>query len=153
MAKVTYVFRVDDLENALLIELEGTTEAEVIRQGVNVKERIQALIRQRAINGGEKLASSVYGQVADFYDDDQTFTAVIASDLPEALWFEEGTGLFGPRKSFIFPRHAKYMVFKPYGKSRSIFAVQTRGQKGKHPFRDGLNQAVGAGGNLRRLVI
>jgi hypothetical protein len=161
LAVVTYVFRADDLEQELLVEMAGRIHDEVLIESLNVQERIEALIRSRAdVNSPGGLASSVRRRIIPADDPEDDVLAVIFSDKEHALWFEEGTGIFGPRRSFIFPRFHKLMVFKPrgqvYGRKASkmrgfVFASKVEGQKGKHPFRDGLNQVVGQGGRLRRM--
>lgn len=136
MAEVTYSLDINRTEATLAIFIQGATEREVERRGRNVAEDVRSNIRDRAINGGERLADSVGGQV--FIDGPRDVSAVIASDLEEALWFEEGTGLHGPRGQYIFPRTHQFMVFVPTGQSVSVRARRVQGQEARHPFRDGL---------------
>lgn len=58
-------------------------------------------------------------------------SAMIFPTSGYAVFIEEGTGLYGPRKSYIMPKRAKVLAFKVNGKM--VFAKKTRGQKA-NPF-------------------
>ena len=150
MAVVRYNYRVDRFEAAVLVELEGLVEDEVKGYGIRIKESIQGLIRERAAESSEGgLADSVRGTIVQ--EDDDTWNAIVFSDEEHALWFEEGTGVHGPRQQPILPR-GKYMMFTPRGLSSRVIAYKVQGQPAQHPFRDGLAKVVGQGGSLRRAL-
>jgi hypothetical protein len=140
MAKVELFFRVDDIEETIFVELAGVTEEEVRAMGVRIKSRIIELIHERSdIETPDGLASSIRGEFDP--DTDDGFNAIILSDNEAALMVEEGTGLFGPKKSYIFPRNRKFMVFHHRGLGQKVFAQRVAGQPGKHMFRDAMNDA------------
>ena len=58
-------------------------------------------------------------------------SAMIWPQSGYAVFIEEGTGLYGPRKDFIRPKRAKVLAFKINGKM--IFTKKVRGQKA-NPF-------------------
>lgn len=159
MAVVTYVFRADELEQELLVEMAGRVHDEVLVTSLQVMRRVQNLVRQRAdVNTPGGLAASIKRTIIPADDPEDDILAIVYSKKEHALWFEEGTGIFGPRKSFIFPKYHKMMIFRPRAGTRApsslvkfAWAAKVEGQKGKHPFRDGLNQVVGQGGRLRQL--
>jgi hypothetical protein len=138
MATVTWHLDVNRFTNDIQIFMAGVAEEDVERRARAVHAEVVRLIRQRAdenTQGG--LADSVRGEVN--IDGPNDVTALIYSDAEHALWFEEGTGLYGPRGSMIFPKGNKAMSFIPRGLSTRVYAFKVRGQPGKHPFHDGLN--------------
>lgn len=80
-------------------------------------------------------------------------TARIGSNLPYALFRHEGTGLYGPRGAYIYPRHAKVMLwpvknnaggrrrFKGGSTAQFAAARRTRGTPGVPFLRDALDAA------------
>lgn len=139
MAEVTLFLRIDDLEKQILVEMDGVAREHLIEQGTKVKKEIVRLIHERAeVNTPGGLADSISGEVFPQDLGDHTWQGVVSSDSDHALFFEEGTGLFGPRKSFIFPRAGKFMIFRHRKLGRVVYAQKVSGQPGKHPFRDGL---------------
>lgn len=150
MAYVTYSLDIDrDIERDVRIYMEGVTREQVEGYATAVKAEVKSIIRERALAPTGELAGSIMSTV---YDDDfdDAISAVVYSDLPQALWFEEGTGLHGPRSQWIMPRSHKFLWFVPRGKNTAVRASKVEGQKARHPFRDGLGRVVGRGGALRR---
>jgi hypothetical protein len=67
---------------------------------------------------------------------------LIGTDVHYARWVHEGTGFYGPRHDWIYPRRARYLVFTPRkAQGRfiprrgrvTVFAKRTRGMHGT-PF-------------------
>lgn len=58
-------------------------------------------------------------------------SAMVWPSAGYAVFVNEGTGLYGPRKDFIRPKRAKVLAFKKGGKM--IFAKKVKGQKA-NPF-------------------
>jgi hypothetical protein len=151
VAVVRYNFRIDELERAVLVELTGVVDEEVLERGKQVKEQVQHYARERsAVNTEGGLADSIRGEFYAMESPDDEALAIVLSDAPHALAVEEGTGLHGPRSAYIFPRGPRPMFFVPRGMSKPVVAFKVQGQPGKHMFRDGLQAVVGRGGNLRR---
>lgn len=144
MAQVTFNLNVDRFEREVLIEIfEGPAFEYTIALGKRVKARTQELIRERAEENTEGgLADSIFGTVPE-RDAELGWTTSISSNLEHAIWFEEGTGLFGPRNAFIRPRLAKAMVFRHRQLGRVVYAQKVKGQEGKHPFRDAMAEFDG----------
>lgn len=55
--------------------------------------------------------------------------ARIGSNLPYAIWVEQGTGIYGPSGSPITPRNGRYLVFTPRGATKPVFARSVRGRR------------------------
>lgn len=72
--------------------------------------------------------------------------AIFTNSAKYAVWVNEGTGIFGPRKTRLYPRQAKGFLFKPdkkydgkygptiaNGKYKGYYFFRSiRGQKGQH---------------------
>lgn len=63
----------------------------------------QSIVSERTIGNGQRV------------------TYQVGSPLPYALYNEQGTGLYGPHHSYIYPRRARVLRFKP-GKNSTIVA-------------------------------
>lgn len=46
--------------------------------------------------------------------------AQVGSRLPYAVYVHEGTGIYGPKHTYITPVHGKYLVFTPGGTSMGV---------------------------------
>lgn len=142
MASLTFVLRASDLNGRLRADLlaeGGAVRRDVQRRARNVRDEARHLAAERSRESSGALPRSIRyvtreaggGRVA----------AQVGSDLPHALWTEEGTGVYGPRRTRIFPRTAPLLVFE----SRSgavIRALSVAGQPGKHYLRDALKAAT-----------
>lgn len=67
--------------------------------------------------------------------------ARIGSNLPYAIWQEQGTGIYGPRGTPIVPKHAKFLVFTPRVAKGPVFARSVRGSKARHFLLHALDAA------------
>lgn len=67
-----------------------------------------------------------------------TVVSTIGSHLPYAIFQHEGTGIYGPRHSYIYPVHGKYLVFTP-GSSSGTWGQASSGSGG---------EATAAGGKV-----
>jgi hypothetical protein len=149
VAVITYNIRkaVDDIESAMLVELSSVTQDYLLIKSLAVKNAIKDLIDERAIEPTGQLKGSVQ---RDIDEDEDGWSAIVYSDEPHAIWFEEGTGIHGPRRAYIFPRSAQFMWFKPYGMNSKVRAMRVQGQEARHVFRDGLRRVIGQGGGFRQ---
>ena len=77
------------------------------------------------------------GWVIAHEDDDE---AIIQNIEEYAVFVDEGTGLYGKRKSYIVPRHYDYLSFEIRGEG-VIFAKRTIGQPPQHYLRKATIQA------------
>jgi len=140
VAEVTASLDIDRVENDVRIYLSDVSRDYVLEKGKELKSAVVRLIHERAdINTPGGLADSIIG---DLFDEGGDAWGVHVSPDAEheaqGLWFEEGTGLFGPRGTYIVPRTHAFMWFQPRGAARSVRAIRVQGQEGKHPFRDAL---------------
>lgn len=143
MASVTFNLRIDRLENAVIGELMGAggiVHDDLLRRAKAVKFEVENNIFLRAEqNSPNGLAHSIVGET--FREDGDEWGAIIYSTEDHALWFEEGTGIHGPRGQYIFPR-GKFMVFRPRGSAAKVYAQKSEGQKPHHAFRDAIDAAT-----------
>lgn len=99
---------------------------DMMRRGKNV----QTVARALAPKASGALAASIYVR-GIFY---LTYPGVeIGTPLKYGLYQHEGTGIYGPRRRYITPRRAKFLVFRPKGSSKLVFARRVRGVT-KKPF-------------------
>jgi hypothetical protein len=140
VAEVTATLDIDRVENDVRIYLSDVSRDYVLGKGKELKAEVQRLIRERAdVSTPGGLADSIVGDLFDEGGD--AWGVHVSADAEHedvALWFEEGTGLFGPRATYIVPRTHAFMWFRPRGAARNVRAIRVQGQEGKHPFRDGL---------------
>lgn len=143
MATVTFNLRIDRIENAVIGELMGAggiMHDDMLRRAKAVKYEVENNIFFAAeVNSPDGLATSIVGET--FREDEDEWSAIIFSEKDHALWFEEGTGIHGPRNRPIFPR-GKFMIFKPRGVGHVVYAKQVEGQIAHHPFRDAIDAAT-----------
>lgn len=140
MVEVVAHYNLDEIDKAVSVFLEGVSERDIRRRAENVRDEVRRLIKSRAIQTGHgplSLHDSV--RIDVFQYDDNSWNAIIFSDLPHSLWFEQGTGIHGPFRVYIFPKGAnKLMYFKPYGSNEFVRAHRVQGQMPHRVFQDGL---------------
>jgi phage gpG-like protein len=56
----------------------------------------------------------------------------VGTNVFYALWIHDGTGIYGPKGTYIYAKRAKYMSWKTKGGKR-VYVVKTRGMK-PNPF-------------------
>lgn len=66
-----------------------------------------------------------------------------------AVWVHEGTGLYGPRHAYIRPKRGKYLVFRPKGSSRVVFARRVAGMKPRPFLTEALKRSLSDGWTVR----
>jgi hypothetical protein len=112
---------------------EMTSRGGIVGEGVeraaaSVRDTARDIVRRERFDTGA-LAQSI--QVYwDFGAADPTCT--VGSDLEYAGFVEEGTGLYGPRHSRIYPRRARVLRFRPKGGGAFVFAPSVAGSPGIH---------------------
>lgn len=141
MAELTWEFNFDAFERNISMQIFDGTEEQVTVLGKRIAARTKQLIEQRAQRttpGG--LADSVRGSV-DSDNAGLTWDVIVTSDMEHAIWFEKGTGVFGPRNAFITAPSGGAMVwYDRHFISRKIVAFKVEGQPGKHPFEDAFKE-------------
>jgi|SRR5882757_5911972 len=120
-------------------QLKGPTGAlakELLRKGL----RIQNAAKKRCPVDQGRLRASITLKIVT---EAGILKAEIGTDVDYALYVHNGTGLFGPTSSQIFPQRGKFMVFQPKGSSQSVFATHTSGQKPVPFLNDALHEVMG----------
>lgn len=69
--------------------------------------------------------------------------ARVYSDVQYAMWVHEGTGIYGPRGTRIYPKNGRFLVFTPKGSSRKVFARSIAGMRGRPFLVDAMAAAAG----------
>jgi hypothetical protein len=67
----------------------------------------------------------------------------IGTTVKYAMWVHEGTGVFGPRGSRIYPKRAKVLKWNPKGSSKPVFRRSVAGMRPNHFLRNALPAARG----------
>lgn len=57
----------------------------------------------------------------------------IGTNVKYAMWVHDGTGLFGPKHAYIYPKTKRYLRFKPKGAQGYVYAKRVKGMK-PNPF-------------------
>ncbi len=101
--------------------------------------RVGSTARRDAPIDTGKLASSIHTQVR------RDGTGEVELTAHYAVWVTGGTGLYGPHHTRIVPRRAPFLVFKPKGSPRTIYARSVRGQEPQPFLVNALNEELGRG--------
>jgi len=108
---------------------------DLARRGENVVRTARSNLNRnpRRINTG-KLASDIKAR--------PTVVGInpaidIGTSLYYARWVHDGTGIYGPRGGYIYPRRARMLSWVDKGGSRR-FAKRVRGMEPNHFLRDAL---------------
>jgi hypothetical protein len=146
VADLTFEFDVNRFDKEVTaVLMSGPVHDQMLDKGRALKNEIVARIHATAeVESEGGLADSVYGET--FRNDEDEWNVVVKSELPRAVWFEEGTGIYGPSHTPIVPSFLKFMKFVPRGHTGVVYAHQVEGQEGKHPFKDGLTRFALKGG-------
>jgi hypothetical protein len=106
------------------------------RQG----EKVRNAARRNAPVDTGRLRGSI---TSEMRRDGNRVTVRIGSNLPYAVYTEEGTGIYAGR-GMIRPRRAKFLAWQGRGAGGGwIFARAVRGQPGQHWLRRALDAAGG----------
>ncbi len=76
--------------------------------------------------------------------------ARVYNNLDYALYQEEGTGIYGPKKKMIVPVRKKFLVFEVGGKI--VFARKVRGVRPKWFMRQGSQEVVRRNGEIDKIM-
>lgn len=110
--------------NRLLRSPAGPVASEMLKRGHRVEHAAKRLC---PVDKG-RLRSSIGTKLIIA---DGAPGARIGTRVRYALWVHEGTGVYGPRHSFIRPVTAKVLVFRPKGAARGrkgrVYAMKVRG--------------------------
>lgn len=62
----------------------------------------------------------------------ESMVARVGSNVEYALYVEEGTGIYGPKRKRIVPRTKEFLRFMPKGAANFVFARSVKGMPGRH---------------------
>ena len=132
MATVSYTL---DISTGMLTSaLRGPVSADLKRRGqlVLAKARQLAPVRTGKLRASLQMRFVYVGGAPQVQ---------IGSELPYAVYQEMGTGIYAGR-GYIYPTRAKYLVFKPKGSSKLVFARRVRGTPALHFLERSIQEAV-----------
>jgi hypothetical protein len=114
-------------------------QRDLLRRGGKVRRAAQDNLRGygghiRRVRTGDLLRSIVVTP--------RSWNAIrIGSPLRRARWVHDGTGIFGPRRERIYPRHAKALRWRDSRTGDFIFARSIRGMRPNAFLVDALQAA------------
>jgi hypothetical protein len=129
---------------AMLRDPAGGLATDLLRRGV----RVQSQARRNLSGGGGVPARVDTGLLRSSIQ----VRPVTVGGLPAvqvgtgahyARYVHDGTGIYGPRRAMIRPRHGRYLVFTPKGGRGKVFARQVRGIRPNPFLKNALSAAKG----------
>lgn len=101
----------------------------VVKQLRSVGDAIVAEMRDQAPVDSSALRDDIHYQILGL----GTAHPELRVGNSEAIYYADyvtgGTGIFGPRKAMIFPRHGRVMVFTSSDTGTTTYAQRTQGQR------------------------
>ncbi len=138
MARVTFRLVTTDLDRRLrasLVGPRGAARTELQSRARRTRDRARANLRDRSARPTGEIERTIRFATRET---SEGLVAQVGSDHPRALDVERGTGIYGPHRTPIRPRHAKFLRFTPRSSARTVYARTVKGQPGKHYLRDAL---------------
>lgn len=120
---------------ALLAGDEGPVARELLVRGYRVQSRAKQNLSGSTGSGPKRvdtgrLRASITVQLVRRGG----YPAVrIGTNVKYAMWVHDGTGLYGPRHTYIYPKVKRYMRWRPKGGTGFVYARRTKGMRG-NPF-------------------
>jgi hypothetical protein len=120
---------------ALLSGDEGPVAKELLVRGYRVQSRAKQNLSGSTGSGPKRvdtgrLRASITVQLVRRMG----YPAVrIGTNVKYGMWVHDGTGLYGPRHSYIYPKTKRYMRWRPKGSQGYVYAKRTKGMRG-NPF-------------------
>lgn len=130
MALINISHRLDPAAvRQLVSNPQGGVFRDLIRRGLLVetqaKRNLGGIGGPRRIDTG-RLRASGHTQVV--MSEGQP-AVIVAFPVRYSRWVHDGTGLYGPRRTLIKPKHATRLRFKPRGSRRYVYAKAVKGMK------------------------
>jgi hypothetical protein len=127
---------------ALLHSPTGGVAKDMLRRGIRVQSQAKRNLgggagRPRRIDTG-LLRNSVYVRPVVVAG---APAARVGTVVRYARWVHDGTGVYGPRRSRIRPRHGRFLVFTPKGSPRRVFVRSVKGMRPNRFLADALSAA------------
>lgn len=109
----------------------GPIAKDLFRRGKKVEAKAKANLNNRSprrVDTG-RLRSSITTQLISVSGKP---AVRVGTNVIYAIFVHDGTGIYGPKGAYIYPKRKKYMSWKSKGGKR-VFAVKTKGMK-PNPF-------------------
>lgn len=117
---------------SIAAQLEANLRARCARNLPAVTERMVEDTRQACSRRTGQLADSIGAD--PWAEQGNQFTSTIRATAPYARYQEEGTGIYGPTGSRIYPIRAKVLAFDWPAAGGVVFARSVAGSPGRHFF-------------------
>jgi hypothetical protein len=125
--------------NRYLARPGGGLERNMLKRGVRVQAKARQNLSEspRRIDTGALRASVYLKRIS--YRGLPGYR--IGSRMKYAWYVHEGTGLYGPKHDWIYPKHASLLRFQPKGESNFVYARRVRGMPPNPFLRNALSAA------------
>lgn len=116
----------------LLKGSSGPLARQLLRRGIRVQTQAKLNLGGGTGSGPQRvdtglLRASISVQLTTWGAGD--LAVRIGTNVHYALWIHEGTGIYGPHRTRIVPRRARYLRFKAKGMDRYIYRKSVKGIK------------------------
>jgi hypothetical protein len=128
--------------NALLRSPSGGVARDMLRRGLKVESAAKRNLA--GANGAPKRIDT--GQTRASINTRLVVwrglpAARVGTPLRRAVWIHGGTGIYGPRRTPIRPKSARFLRFRPKGARRVIYVRSVRGMRPNPFLSDALSAA------------
>jgi hypothetical protein len=126
--------------HALLQSPNGGVAKDLFRRGKKVETKAKQNLQRapRRVDTG-LLRSSINTQLTN---EGGHLSVRVGTNVYYALFVHDGTGIYGPKGSYIYPHSAKMLSWKTKGGKR-IYAVRVKGMKPNRFLADAVSAAKG----------
>lgn len=126
--------------HAILNSPQGGVAKDLFRRGKKVESKAKQNLQRnpRRVDTGF-LRSSINTQLIS---QGGKISVRVGTNAVYALYVHDGTGIYGPKGSYIYPKTKKYLSWKPKSGGR-IFAKRVRGMKPNPFLADAVSAAKG----------
>lgn len=126
--------------HAILSSPQGGVAKDLFRRGKKVESRAKQNLERnpRRVDTG-LLRSSINTQLVS---EGGRISVRVGTNVVYGLYVHEGTGLYGPKGAYIYPKNKKYLSWVPKSGGR-IFARRTRGMRPNRFLADAIDAAKG----------
>ena len=124
--------------NELLSTPSGPVARDLFRRGKNVEAEAKKNLQRtpRRVDTG-RLRSSINTQLFSLGG---KLVVRVGTNVEYALFVHEGTGLYGPKGAYIYPKTAKFLAWKTR-KGVRVYAMKTRGMRPNPFLKDAVKAA------------
>lgn len=126
--------------HAILSSPQGGVAKDLFRRGKKVETRAKLNLSRspRRVDTG-LLRSSINTQLVS---QGGKISVRVGTNVVYALFVHDGTGLYGPKGAYIYPKTSKYLSWKTKN-GKQIYVKRTRGMKPNRFLADAIDAAKG----------